>query len=98
VDVACELGDNRHIDGMRGFIVESRHEHVTEALLKHVHTHLPVARVVHGGPARRLPVGVDLPNDRAHILHVRRRHVPPTLLEARLQAAALLNLRQPDVV
>lgn len=37
----------------------------------HVMAHFPVTAVVEGGPARALPVRIELPVDSAHVFNVR---------------------------
>lgn len=71
-------------------------------ILKHGFDHvlrcLPVAGPVQCSPGRCLPIRVKLPIDATHVFDVGHRSSPSLLFKGGLEAAALLDLREPSVV
>ena len=74
------------------------HQDVGENVFDKVMTYFPIARVIDGGPCCRLPVGLELPVDGAHIVDRFNWSSSPLFFEGCLHAPSLLDLSKPNVI
>jgi len=71
---------------------------VSVYILDEIMAHFPVARIVNGGPSGRLPISLELPIDRPHVVNRAYRPASSLFLKRGLHASTLLDLSDPNVV